>query len=268
MNTAQAQTGSAEHNSPAHIQANFLIRDKQPRVVLVDDDDDYREVVSAELGDYGFAVSDYADIPPLMNHFETGLDADAILLDWNLPSMAGIDLVPILRRRGVRIPVIMLTGMSGTAHEVQALERGVLDFVDKARGVEILAKRLRLIVNASKAAADIPSEDILEHGHLTLRPRLCRAYWRGQDVDLTITEFNIVDKLVRNAGEHVLYRQIYDCVHHCGFIAGSGEDGYRTNVRSSVKRIRNKFRNLDSDFVEIENFPGFGYRWRKSPADL
>jgi two-component system response regulator ChvI len=268
MNTAQAQIEAAEHNSQAPIPGNLLNHDRQPRVVLVDDDDDYREVVSAELGDYGFVVSDYADIPPLMNHFEAGLDADAILLDWNLPSMAGIDLVPLLRRRGVRIPVIMLTGMSGTAHEMQALERGVLDFVDKARGVEILAKRLKLVVSATKTTVETPMEETLDHGHLTLRPRLCRAYWRGQDVDLTITEFNIVDKLVRNAGEHVLYRQIYDCVHHCGFIAGSGEDGYRTNVRSSVKRIRNKFRSLDPNFVEIENFPGFGYRWRKSSSDL
>jgi two-component system response regulator ChvI len=57
-------------------------------------------------------------------------------------------------------------------------------------------------------------------------------------------------------------------VHHCGFIAGSGEDGYRTNVRSSVKRIRNKFRAIDADFQEIENFAAFGYCWRQPTADL
>jgi len=51
-------------------------------------------------------------------------------------------------------------------------------------------------------------------------------------------------------------------VHSAGFIAGSGEDGYRTNVRSSMKRIRNKFRAIDDAFNEIENFPAFGYRWQ------
>jgi two-component system response regulator ChvI len=52
-------------------------------------------------------------------------------------------------------------------------------------------------------------------------------------------------------------------VHRTGFIAGSGEDGFRANVRSSVKRIRNKFRSIDADFSEIENFPAFGYSWAR-----
>jgi two-component system response regulator ChvI len=64
----------------------------------------------------------------------------------------------------------------------------------------------------------------------------------------------------------VTYRAIYDCVHHAGFIAGSGEDGFRTNVRSSIKRIRIKFRTMDAEFSEIENFPAFGYRWRTASA--
>ena len=63
---------------------------------------------------------------------------------------------------------------------------------------------------------------------------------------------------------HVTYRAVYDCMHHVGFIAGSGENGYRTNVRSSIKRIRNKFRAVDPSFAEIDNYPSFGYRWGKT----
>jgi hypothetical protein len=55
------------------------------------------------------------------------------------------------------------------------------------------------------------------------------------------------------------------CVHYEGFIAGSGPDGYRANVRSAIKRIRNKFRDLDPTFDKIENYTGFGYCWRKTP---
>ena len=99
-----------------------------------------------------------------------------------------------------------------------------------------------------------------------LRPRISRAYWAGQDVNLTVTEYNIVQRLTARAGEFVSYRAIYDCVHHAGFIAGRGDDGYRTNVRSSMKRIRNKFRAIDGSFSEIENFPAFGYRWRSTSA--
>jgi len=236
------------------------------RLLLVDDDDDFREAVGAELGDYGFDVVVFPDGKPLLDYFERGESADVIILDWNLPNISGIDLLPMLRKQGVKIPVIILTALSGTAYEMDALDRGALDFIDKTRGVPVLAKRARLIAEAAKSPGEVPVEDVIEHGALLLRPRLSRAFWRGVDAELTVTEFNIVRRLVDNAGNHVTYRAIYDCVHHCGFIAGSGEDGYRTNVRSSVKRIRNKFRAIDADFVEIENFTAFGYRWKSPPT--
>jgi two-component system response regulator ChvI len=239
------------------------VADGQIRLLLVDDDEDYREMVAAELADHGFFVTAFDDAPPLMGHLDDGRTGDVIVLDWNLPSILGIDLLPMLRRRGIRIPVIILTGMSATIREVEALDRGAIDFVDKSRGVPVLAKRAQMIASAARSPGASPAQDTVEYGSLVLRPRLCRAYWRGQDVGLTVTEFNIVHKLVENAGEHVSYRSIYDCVHHCGFIAGSGEDGYRTNVRSSIKRIRNKFRAIDTEFTEIENFLAFGYCWRK-----
>jgi two-component system response regulator ChvI len=50
-------------------------------------------------------------------------------------------------------------------------------------------------------------------------------------------------------------------VHGEGFVAGEGAEGYRANVRTMIKRIRQKFRNVDETFDEIRNYPGFGYRW-------
>ena len=65
-------------------------------------------------------------------------------------------------------------------------------------------------------------------------------------------------------GRYVTYRAIYDRLHYEGFIAGDGADGYRANVRSIIKRIRNKFRSFDLTFDEIENYNSFGYCWKKS----
>ena len=79
-------------------------------------------------------------------------------------------------------------------------------------------------------------------GKLLLRPDISRAYWKDVDVGLTLGEYNIVHLLASNAGRYVTYRAIYDRLHYEGFIAGSGADGYRANVRSAIKRIRNKFR--------------------------
>jgi two-component system response regulator ChvI len=102
-------------------------------------------------------------------------------------------------------------------------------------------------------------------GKLLLRPDISRAYWKGVDVGLTLGEYKIAHLLASNAGQYVTYRAIYDRLHYEGFIAGSGADGYRMNVRSAIKRIRNRFRALDPTFDETENYQGFGYCWNSQP---
>jgi two-component system response regulator ChvI len=241
---------------------------KPIRLIFVDDDDDYREAVAAELIDLGFVVNSFADGASMLASLAHGVDADVIVLDWALPRMSGIDLLPRLRREGILLPVVFLTGRSSLSHESLAFDRGALDFVDKSRGVPILAKRIRVIVESSRRPAELEVDETMHCGRLMLKPRFSRAFWDTVDVNLTLTEFNIVRLLASSVGNHVTYRAVYDCMHHVGFIAGSGEHGYRTNVRSSIKRIRNKFRLIDPEFAEIENYPSFGYRWGrpKDPA--
>jgi two-component system response regulator ChvI len=234
------------------------------RVVFVEDDDDYREAVSNELADHGFDVTTFSDGNALLCAFGDGADAEIIVLDWSLPTVSGIDLLPRLRRMGIALPVVFLTGRSQPAHEKLAFDRGALDFVDKARGVPILAHRLRLIADSVKKPSEPDLVDNFHCGRLILKPRVSRAFWDDADIDLTLTEFKIVHLLASNVGSYVTYRAVYDCMHYVGFIAGSGENGYRTNVRSCIKRIRNKFRAVDPAFAEIDNYQSFGYRWGKT----
>src|SRR5438477_157406 len=81
---------------------------------------------------------------------------------------------------------------------------------------------------------------------------IVRAFWKGAAVDLTLTEFRFVSQLALKAGEDISYRELYDLVHGKGFIAGYGGNGYRTNVRTFIKRIRQKFRVVDPGFASIE----------------
>jgi hypothetical protein len=89
------------------------------------------------------------------------------------------------------------------------------------------------------------------------------CYWNDVDLNLTLGEYNIVHLLASKPGNFVTYRAVYDRLRHEGFIAGCGVDGYRANVRSAIRRIRNKFRALDPTFDKIENSTGFGYCWKK-----
>jgi two-component system response regulator ChvI len=233
------------------------------RVLLVEDDQTYRDILSDELSEQGFAVHSFADGASLLGSLITAIDADVIILDWGLPKTLGIDLLPQLRRRGVNLPVVFLTGRALPARESLAFDRGAIDFIDKARGVEVLVRRLKRVVRADKPAAAPQIDKRMVCDELVLKPEISRAYWNDVDLDLTLGEYNIVHLLVSNAGKFVTYRAVYDRLRHEGFIAGYGADGYRANVRSTIKRIRNKFRNFDPTFDQIENYAGFGYCWKK-----
>ena len=142
---------------------------------------------------------------------------------------------------------------------MRALDRGAIDFVDKARGVEVLGHRLRVILEGHRQVPATAMPEVERHGELALYPSTERALWRQRDVGLTIMEYKIVTLLV-SGGLHA-YRTIYDTMHYAGFVAGSGEHGYKTNVRSLVKRIRRKFLAVDPGFSAIENVQRVGYRW-------
>jgi two-component system, OmpR family, response regulator ChvI len=232
------------------------------RVLLVEDDEDYREIVGSELSWHGFAVRSFADGDSLLGSLAAAAEADVIVLDWRLPTISGIDLLPQLRQRGVNLPVVFLTSHPQPANEKLAFERGALDFVDKTRGVEILARRLRLVAGSSKPVDAREAEKRIVCGKLVLNPNASRAYWSEVDVGLTVSEFDIVHFLASNVGNYKTYRAIYDVQYYEGFVAGQGTQGYQTNVRSSIKRIRRKFCEVDSTFSEIQNSQTRGYRWR------
>lgn len=234
-------------------------------IYVVDDDDLFRESVSQNLSDAGYAVEVFPDGPEVLEALDGDPLPKLILLDWKMPKMNGIEVLKQYRGAGGEIPVIFLTVLSDQIYEEAALIGGAVDFIEKSRSFAILKRRIDLIIDGRRGGGDgeEAQDGPMQIGDLALDPESARASWRGSRVDLTIAEFAIVSHLAGRAGRDCRYREIYDLVRGEGFHAGAGEDGYRTNVRSMIKRIRRKFETIDPDFTEIENYPGFGYRWRK-----
>lgn len=234
------------------------------RVLLVDDDELFLEAMMGELEDRGFAMRGFLDGTALLAEVDRADGAEALLLDWTLPKMSGLDVLSRLRQLGSTIPVAFLTARALVDYEHLALNGGALDFIDKTRGPDIIAQRLtRLVETRRRATVPVARrEQPAVLGSLTLWRDNRRAEWLGRDLGLTLTEYNIVSLLASQAGEPVTYRAIYDTMHYPGFMAGCGEDGYLVNVRSALKRIRKKFLALDQDFAEIANAAGIGYSWR------
>ncbi len=235
------------------------------RLVLTDNDAAYRAVVAAKLGRHGVDVVGLPDGQALLRHFVGDAGADIISLEWMLPDVSGMDLLVRLRHRGVRVPVIFLTVDASARREAQALGRGAVDFVAKSRGVDILAQRVHRIARLADLGPAALEEEVLRFGRLQMKPQVCRAYWQGVDLNLTMNEFKVVRLLTSRMEEYVSPRDIYDCMHYAGFIGGTGEEGYRTNVRSAIRRIRRKFHALDPGFDAIATLAVLGYQWRSNP---
>jgi two-component system response regulator ChvI len=246
-------------NDIAHTEVCTSAGDGKLRVILVDDDALFCEMLTAELEEHGFSVRVFSDGQALLANPDIAVDTDVIVLDWNLPHIQGIDLLPRMNKLGINVPVVFLTGRQLTINEAMAFDRGAVDFVDKCRGTAILVHRLRVAAQAK--GPELVGESSYRCGRLVLQHHVSRALWDDVDVNLTVGEFRIVHLLARNVGHYVDYRSIYDEVRYRGFISGNGEQGFRTNVRSAVKRIRRKFQQLDPSFDEIHNFTAFGYIW-------
>ena len=234
-----------------------------PHLLLVDDDDLFRESLGLNLIDEGHEVTSFANGREALAYLESGGSGDVMLLDWRMPGLNGLDVLRRMRRSGMGMPVIFLTALSDDIYEEAALEGGAVDFIDKSRRLPILLRRLKLITEGVRPAAEPeePQAEQAQIGALELNFAISRAQWAGRMVDLTLTEFKIVTLLAMRAGQDIGYREIYDLVHGKNFVAGHGEEGYRANVRTFIKRIRKKFRDGDPGFDHIENYAGFGYRW-------
>jgi two-component system, OmpR family, response regulator ChvI len=229
------------------------------RLVLVDDDDVLRPVLAGNLSQAGYKVAQFADPGAALTAL-TGPEktADLLVLDWKMPGMSGLDLLKALRARDITTPALFFTSHNDTLYEEAALSCGAVDFIDKTRSFTILAKRIELIL--ARPTQDRPPADMLQLGALILDTASHTVHWRGRKVDLTFGEFRVVELLART-GRDVTYRELYDALRGENFVAGEGPDGYRANVRAMIKRIREKFAEVDSGFAAIANYPGFGYRW-------
>ena len=236
------------------------------QLVVVDDDALMRETLEAYISRHGFDVTGFGDGPSALGYLTTENAADLVILDWRMSPMTGIEVLQNLRAAAADVPVIFLTGLTDQLYEEAALADGAVDFMEKSRGFTILLKRIELILDKSKTRRDpAPNEEEepnLIFGDLEIDSGSNQVLWQGRRVPLSLSEVAIVSRLAARRGTDLRYRELYDLVRGEDFVAGLGTEGYRANVRMFIRRIRLKFRQVDQEFDEIENFAGFGYRWR------
>jgi two-component system response regulator ChvI len=228
-------------------------------IALVDDDRNILVSVSMALEAEGFRVVTYADGSEALAGL-TRTPVDLAIVDIKMPRLDGMELLKRLRLQS-DLPVIFLTSKDDEIDEVQGLRMGADDYIKKPFSQKLLIERIRAVLRrraaVGSAAADAAAGgEVLRRGDLVLDPTRHLCTWKGFEVNLTVTEFLLVQALARRPG-HVKSRdQLIDAAY--------GESIYiddRT-IDSHIKRLRRKFKEVDTDFVQIETLYGVGYRYR------
>jgi two-component system, OmpR family, response regulator ChvI len=216
------------------------------------------EAAREKLLDEGFAIQ-VMDDASLLNQPTACVEADIVVIDRSLLGLSSLKAMSQSRLLGNNAPVVFVDDIASLMKQATCRSQVVY----RSRGVDTSASGPKLAATSTASGSAAPADQPLVCGRVVLQPNGSRAFWNGKDVELTFGEYRIVDLLTSKPGQYFTYRAIYDRLRHEGFVANGGPTGHCANVRSAIKRIRNKFRDLDPTFDAIKNYQAFGYAWRK-----
>lgn len=222
-----------------------------PRILMIDDDAELGAMLTEYLAGEGFDTT-------LVTTGDAGLEAAlgggyaAVLLDIMLPRIGGLDVLRRLRAAS-RVPVIMLTARGDDVDRVVGLELGADDYVSKPCYPRELVARLRAVLRRSEAAALVAPASI-EAGAIRLETEARRVIVAGEIVDLTATEFNLLERLIR-AGNRVVAKDELSRE-----VLGRPHEAYDRSIDVHMSHLRRKLIERGVDETVLETVRGVGYR--------
>lgn len=227
------------------------------QVLLVDDDVELGEMLTEYLEREGFGATAVADGEAGVRGALSG-EYGIVVLDVMMPRLNGIDALRRIRAQDSRLPVLMLTAKGDDVDRIVGLELGADDYVPKPCTPRELVARIRAILRRTQARAPSgPPSGPLTVGSLILWPEKRSAEWNGAPLDLTSTEFNLLEVLVRNAGRVVSKQELSE--------QGLGRPlaRYDRGIDVHLSSIRHKL-GLDSEGRSpIQTVRGVGYQYVK-----
>ena len=229
-------------------------------IALVDDDRNILSSLSMALEQEGFQVKTYTDGATALTAFQATPPALAIL-DIKMPRMDGHEVLRRLRQAS-DLPVIFLTSKDDEMDEALGLSMGADDYIKKPFSQRLLLHRVRAVLRRAEArsvaAAGVPSKEIMERGKLVLDVQRHSCTWDGKDVQLTVTEFLILQALAQRPGFVKSRDNLMDAAYDDQVYVDD-----RT-IDSHIKRLRKKFKQIDDVFDSIQTLYGVGYKYTEA----
>ena len=223
------------------------------RVLVVDDDRGLRDVLrrALNLGGYDVRLADGGAAALGAIASET---PDAVVLDIGLPDIDGLEVCRLLRREGNRVPVLMLTARDAVADRIEGLDAGADDYLVKPFDVDELQARLRALLRRASPASE---DGELTFGDLRLDADRHGVEVAGRFVELTRTEYQLLELLMRNPRRVLPHSMIYDRVW--GYDFGPTSNA----LRVYIGYLRRKLEEAHAS-AEIHTVRGVGYSLREA----
>ncbi len=223
------------------------------RILLVDDDLELCSMQGQYLSNEGFAVQMYHDGESGLEEALSG-DYDLILLDVMMPKLSGIDVLRRLRIHS-NVPVLMLTAKGDDIDRIIGLELGADDYVSKPCTPRELVARVRAILRRADPDKQDPGQlQPLKVGALTISAASRSAAWQDNLLDLTSTEFNLLEMLCRRAGRTISKEDL--SMHTLGRPLAR----YDRSIDVHVSNLRQKLGTLKDGRSPIQTVRGIGYQ--------
>ncbi len=235
----------------AHVEAIH------PRILVIDDEEALTRALTHNLQQEGYAVLVAHDGEEGLRKVRT-MSPDLVVLDLMLPVKNGFDVCRELRahEQTRKLPILMLSGKSDEVDQIVGFSLGTDDYVTKPFSMTLLLQRIKALLRRS--SSDTGPLDIIQHLGVTIDPARHRASYQGRELLLTLTEFRLLECLLRHPGRAFTRRQLMDAAAG----EGSEPDCFERSMDIHIKSLRRK---LDSADL-IETVRGVGYRFRESQA--
>jgi two-component system, OmpR family, alkaline phosphatase synthesis response regulator PhoP len=239
------------------------------RILIVDDNETVRRIVSTHFTELGYDVAEARDG---VSGLEAALSerANVIILDVEMPGMDGFRVCQFVRERGVITPVIMLTDRSKLEDRVAGFEHGADDYLAKPFSPVELEMRVKALLRRAKQCGHeerLPEHKplkpkALQRGPLKIDLERHAVNLNGAPVDLTPIEFNILKLLAYTPGKVYSRAELLDLIWDTSY------DGYKRNIDPHITRLRTKIEDDPRNPRYIQTVWGVGYKFNEQTTTV
>lgn len=221
------------------------------KVLIIEDEESYRETLAFLLQKEGFEVASAADGASGLASYDRG-GADIVLLDLMMPGLSGTEVCRQLRTRG-SVPIIMVTARDSEIDKVVGLELGADDYVTKPFSHRELVARIRAVLRRGQEVELIA--DVIEAGGVRMDVERHELSVRGEPVQLALKEFELLELLLRNCGRVLTRGQLIDRVWGPDYV------GDTKTLDVHIKRLRAKLETDPANPQLLVTVRGLGYKF-------